>query len=175
MTPQDAGRQLLRLTVCHRWETMEPAGHDELMRQLGALFPHEYQASAAINYWLEHNRYLPTPADLHDLAAQFVTEETVPKNLECELCGGSGFKQDWELVTYTGRVDRKGFPISTTERLSFAQYCDLRQKVDRIRQVVCEGVIACDCRYGQFLRSKRLVEQQRKEDKRQERKRRDAA
>ena len=173
MTEQESIRQSLRLSTLPGWDKMPPEGREELQHRLRDTFALDQEGTAAIDYWLDHNRWLPTPFDFQELADRFrATPGTVRSDRRCEACGGSGFKPDWELVTYTGYFDRNGLPESTKERITFEDWDRLRRVVDGKTQVANAGVCSCHCAYGQHLRELRLIEAQRQEDKRNERRRR---
>ena len=164
-----ANRQVNRFASLHGWDKLEQSGREELVIQMGLAFADEKTASAAVGFWLKENKWVPTPADIHQLAAQFEEKPQAPTDRDCELCSGSGFKQCWELHTYLGGLDRHNQPLKTTERINFERYSELRKTVDDVKQRVCEAVEACSCAYGQFLAAARRAERLRKEAEAHER------
>jgi hypothetical protein len=143
---------------------MPDEGKLELTEQMRTIFPDERSASRAVDMWMKENQWLPTPADLHKLAKETVNREHVPSNRDCQACFGTGYKQAWELRTYTGEVDHRGIPRFTVELITFEQYIDLRKKVDGHKQNVVAAVDACVCRYGMHLDAARAAERLRRED-----------
>ena len=163
MNKAESLRQSVRLSTLNGWDRMEEAGREELRSQLERIFPDERSASAAIDFWMLGNRWLPTPADLHSLAADFVERPQAPTDRRCGECGGTGFRPCWELHTYLGGLDRHGELIKTVERVTQEKWSELRKTVDGFTQRAVEAVEGCQCNYGRFLSTARRAERARKE------------
>jgi hypothetical protein len=163
MTKQESIRQTVRLSTLHGWDKLTADGQEELRSQMERIFADEKTASAAVNSWINGNKWVPTPMDLHQLSAEFTEKPLPPTDRNCDECGGTGFRPCWELHTYLGGADRKNQPTKTVEKITFERWRELRKTVDDFKQRVCEAVEACGCNYGQFLAQARRAERLRQE------------
>jgi hypothetical protein len=167
MILNEAVRQINRLSLLPRWSEIPQSGRQELTEQLMKAFPSERQASGAIDSWLRRNQWPPTVADIWGLASEFVDRPEPPLDRNCAACGGSGFKQGWELNTYLGGLDKNGNPVKTIDVITFDKWNELRRLVDGHKQAAVEAVGPCHCRYGIFLQQARHAEKMRKQEERE--------
>jgi hypothetical protein len=148
--------------MCRGWKELREEALVEMTNQMAEVFEDEKACGAAVSKGLANNQFMPTVADLHQLAEEFREREDVPIDRDCASCGGSGFKQAWELITYTGGFNKRGIPLSTVDRITWEQYREMSKEVDGINQKVSQGATACHCAYGKHLRHARLVDKEAK-------------
>ncbi len=157
-----ATRQMVRLAILPTWNGIQDEGKEELRQQLKGIFADEKTASKAIDIWMRDNKWVPTPMDLHALAADLAEKPYVAADRDCDTCQGTGFKTVYELHTYLGGVNKYNKPIKTVDLIDFDKWRELRQTVDEVSQRVAECSDACHCRYGQHLAQERRAERDRK-------------
>lgn len=143
--------QLVRLSRLTNWPTDETLllEIDKALRDTSANPEHCGQIADA---WIRKSKWAPFPSDIYETAEANPYRVIVSgKDRRC-VCGGTGFEQVWQLVTYStvGGGCHKSIDIVTdpdeAERLRLA--------VDGKGQILYSAVRRCThCEYGRGLKA----------------------
>lgn len=89
-----------KLSACAKWRETERGVKAILGEALAAAASNEYHAEQIIAKWIQHNRFLPTPADIHALAPDVPARRQAAINTgACSTCRGTGRESYWALQT----------------------------------------------------------------------------
>lgn len=141
-------QQLVRLAVLRG----APETTDEVVYAFREAAKNQAHASRITDWLLRHQTFFPTPSEIYNASSQTLREDDMPRpDRKCKACGGTGYAQAWELVTYeqtSGGGSRKTVDVITDAETAAA----LRLKVDGRTQVVYDGVVRCRaCSYGRAI------------------------
>lgn len=167
-----AVKQIGRLACLHGWRDLEKPAREELAMWLARAAKTDWQASAAVERWLETERYLPSPSDLHRICGELpLKPEAAPRSDDCPLCRGAGRESYWVLRTIISRWPDTGrIRQQTVERIPPWPGRENEYLIEQPRALNQDGTLGwlecqitdqqtivlvsgiCRCEYGQHLR-----------------------
>ena len=167
MIPEELALNLIkRFAALRGWRGMESAAKAELGRWLAKTAETPWQATQAVETWLQEQTNLPTPAEIVEYVRQAPTQAPKQQKVNCPICHGDGYESFWALINYefwedTGRVKSRRIeripPVPGQEQFYLIVRPDLEAQVDGRNQKVAMTTGYCGCETGQ--RVKRATEE----------------
>jgi hypothetical protein len=121
-------QQIVRLSIL-RGEKSE-AAIAEVKQVYREAAKNPAHATRMTNWIIRHLDFFPVPREVFTAASEeYRAEESAQPDKHCKACGGTGFEQAWQLVTYHANPDGSAFKQVDVIRDPEVA-ADLRAKVD---------------------------------------------
>ena len=159
LATQPATRQINRLCGLPRFGELGKDGVAEMVRVLREHADNENHAERAVTEWIDHNKWLPSCAELIEVLEQTLSKPAkIKPNWDCEHCKGSAYERTWLLVTYVRHPSGEKKSTEETE-ITPEMAAELSQTVDNHFQKVVDAVKYCRCSFGQQIKELRRLRQ----------------
>ena len=157
--PAVAARLCSRFAQFVSWRCCDDEARVAVIACLAEAAQSDDHARRMVDLWCRTQTDAPVEAQVWELAGRVeVSSAGPPPARGCRECGGSGYRQVFMLVTYarhpSGAIQR-----GSAQRLTPAEYENLRSRVDGRCQEVFSAAEPCACDYGLHLGQMRLARQ----------------